>query len=192
MKDNKSLVLAVIGVVILILAAIGLTYAYFQHQVENNANIDLITETSTQTDVIFNRDENTLLVNAEPGDSVETTFDIELKASNKTTDSVTYSISWVVEENDFSYEPLNPSDPQLVYSLYSSSDKSTWNLVKSGDCTTLEDTITLASNQTLSAAPNMTAKVYWKMVVEYKSYNYNQATNMAKTLKGHIEVSGLK
>lgn len=192
MKDNKSLILAVIGVVTLILAAIGLTYAFFQFQVQNNAKVDVITETSSQTDVIFSRDESTTLVNAEPGDSVETTFDIELKASNKTADSVDYSISWVVEENDFSYEPLNPSDPQLVYSLYNSSDKSTWNLVKSDDCTTLEDTIVLASNQTLSAAANTTAKIYWKMVVEYKSYNYNQATNMSKTLKGHIEVSGLE
>lgn len=192
MKDNKSLILAVIGVVTLILAAIGLTYAFFQFQVQNNAKVDVITETSSQTDVIFSRDESTTLVNAEPGDSVETTFDIELKASNKTADSVNYNISWVVEENDFSYEPLNPSDPQLVYSLYNSSDKSIWNLVKSDDCTTLEDTIVLASNQTLSAAANATAKVYWKMVVEYKSYNYNQATNMTKTLKGHIEVSGLE
>lgn len=192
MKDNhKMLVLSFIAVAILILAGVGATYAYFKQQVENTSNVNLTTETTSQTNVEFNAGESIALVNAEPGDSIENTFNIELTSSNKTADIVTYTISWIIETNNFVHEPLHASDPQLVYSLYYSSDNATWNLLKSEDCTTFTDTIVLASDQKLTAPINGSNKVYWKMVLEYKSYDYNQATNMSKQLIGSLKVSGL-
>ncbi len=193
MKDNKqTLILSVTAVTILILATIGVTYAYFAAQIDSNAKVDIITETSNETEVIYEAGSDLELTNAEPGDKTEVIFSASLTASNKTDDTLSYGIDWIIDSNDFEYEPEFASDPQLVYSIYYSEDNVTWNTLKENqDCTTAKGTIHLAENQILTAAVNTTKTIYWKVVVEYKSYNYNQATNMSKSLTGYIDVTGL-
>lgn len=193
MKENKTFaVLSIIAIAILILAAVGLTYAFFSTQIDNDTNVDLKTETPTETEVIYTTDANLVMENAEPGFSKELTFNIELTASNKSDDTITYGVDWIIDNNDFSYELENPNDPQLVYSIYYSYDNSVWSPVKENvDCTTATGTINLAENQILTTNVGTTKNVYWKFVLLYKSYNYNQATNMSKNLSGTIEVTGL-
>lgn len=194
MKNNaKFLLYATVGVITIILFAVGVTYAYFEIKSNNEAGIDVTTSTTTQTKVEYVAGDSIALENAEPGATDELIFSIKLTASNKTTDTVNYGINWAISKNTFAYESAYPNDAQLVYSLYSSSDKSTWNpVVTSKDCTTWNGTKTIASNQQLTASANTTKTIYYKFVLEYKSYNYNQASNMSKLLNGTIKVTGLK
>jgi len=194
MKDNKKvLILSIVAIAILIIAAIGATYAYFSIQVSNKTDIGVDTSVTSETKVIYNASEALNLVNAEPGDKIENIFNINLTASNKTEDTVIYNIEWVIEKNNFEYEPEHLSDAQLTYSIYYSDDNTAWNpLYEDVDCTTSKGTLTLANNQILTASADTTNTIYWKVVLEYISHNYNQASNMSKNLTGHLEITGLE
>lgn len=194
MKDNtKVLIFSTIAVIIIILFAVGATYAYFEFRTDNDANIDITTNVTSQTNVEYNPGNSIELKNAEPGAKKETIFNIELSASDQTKDTITYGIDWVIDENTFVYESSAPNDAQLTYSLYYSLDNQSWEtFVENADCTTWLGTKTIASNQQLSADANTTNQVYWKFIIEYKSYNYNQASNMAKVLNGTLKMTGLE
>lgn len=192
-NDKRVMVLSVIGVVILILLAIGVAYAFFATQLKNDANIDVTTETTGETKVVYTTGENIELTNAEPGDKKEILFNIALTSSNKTDDTVKYGIDWIIESNNFEYESTNPTDAQLTYSLYYSENNSDWiDYAINQDCTQLQGTQNIGEDLVLTTPVNTTKTIYWKMILEYKSYNYNQATNMNKTIKGTLEVTGLK
>jgi len=193
MKSDKKIVFySIVLVVVLILVAVGVTYAYFENRINSDSGVKVTTETTSETKVTYTTGDSVDLINVEPGAKKELLFNIALTASNKTDDSVVYGIDWVIESNNFVYEPENPEDPQLVYSLYYSEDNVNWiEHTVEKDCTTLSDTSTIAKDLSLTAETNQTKTVYWKMVVEYKAYDYNQATNMSKNFTGYLEVTGL-
>lgn len=200
-KDTKTILLSIIVVLILIVTVVGISYAYFQVQKDvEDGQVKVDAETDTSAEVEYNTGQAVNLDLAEPGDSDSTEFNIALTASNKSADKITYGIDWIITKNEFVYEPEYPGMAQLVYSLYSSYDQTTWTpFIENADCTELGKeataaspfTHTIASNQELSANANTTKTIYWKFVLEYKAYDFNQATNMSKTFNGKIKVTGI-
>lgn len=190
MENKKRMViLSVIIVLILIGVAIGLSYAYFATIERNNAGVDVETEITTQSNVIFNPGESIELVNAEPGAVRDTEFDISLKAPNKTADSITYNIIWNISENDFEF--TDSFEPQLTYSLYyRMSEDAEWiEYIVDQDCTTVAGKLNIISGAELKADIDQTTTTYWKFRLEYKSFDYDQSINMGKVLKGKIELN---
>jgi len=188
MKENKkTIILSIIAVLILIVIAIGVSYAYYANRIETPGGVDVDTEITSQSNVTYTPGNDIVLSQAEPGAKAETEFSVSLAASNKTEDTITYGLVWNISENDFEYEYDYPSDPQLVYTLYYSVDNEVWvPYVENADCTTWSGSPRIVDGLTLTADANTTSTVYWRFVLEYKSYDYNQATNMGKVLKGAI------
>lgn len=189
MKDNKkTIILAVLSVLILVAAAIGITFAYFSKQINTEGKVEVDTETTSQTNVTYRPGADINLINAEPGAIDESEFSLVLDASNKTADTITYGIIWDVTENNFDYVYEHREDPQLTYDLYYRiSPTDSWiPYITDADCTTYLGNIKIADGLTLTADVNMTSTIYWKFVLRYKAYDYNQANNMEKTLKGKI------
>ena len=190
MKNNKkTVILSIILVAALIIAVMSITYAYFSTKIDTDDEVNINTETSSQANVIFTPGEEITFVNAEPGYTTETEFSISLEAPNKTDDTITYGLIWNITENSFSYENEYPNDAQLTYDLYyRMSETDEWtSYVIDADCTTWSDDHKIVDGLTLSATENTTSTIYWKFVLEYKAYDYNQATNMLKAIKGSIE-----
>jgi len=189
MKENKRVVtLAILAISILVAVGIGISYAFFIARIDTeDGNIKVETNTSSEVNVEYNPADPIVLLNAEPGDSKTTTFSISLTASNKTADTAKYGLVWDISKNEFLYEPENPADPQLVYSLYYSNDNETWTpYVENADCTTWQGKITLVDEFSITANAGQTSTEYWKFTLTYKAYDYNQATNMSKKFNGTI------
>ena len=190
MKGNKKvIILSILLVLIVIGVAIGLSYAYFATIERNNADLDVNTEITTKSNVEFNPGDSIELINVEPGAYSETEFDVSLTAPNKSSDTITYGIIWDITENEFEYETEH-FDPQLTYSLYyKMSPDEEWNVyVEDADCTTWGGTPKLIDSISLTADTNTTSTMYWKLRLDYKSYNYNQSINMNKKFKGTIKL----
>ncbi|MBQ6687120.1 MAG: hypothetical protein IJN03_01190 [Bacilli bacterium] len=200
-KDTKTIFLSIIAVLLLIAVGVGISYAYFQIQKDvDKGKVTVEAETDTAAEIDYTTGQDINLDLAEPGDSDSTEFNIALTASNKAADKITYGIDWIITKNEFVYEPEYPGMAQLVYSLYYSFDQNNWTpFIENADCTDLGKeattsnpfTHTIASNQELSANANTTKTIYWKFVLEYKAYDFNQATNMSKTFNGKIKVTGI-
>lgn len=189
MKDNKKMIIiSTIIVVLLILVAIGVTYAFWATRIDTPADVDVDTEITTQTNVTYTPGKDISLIKVEPGATAETEVSISLEAPNKTEDTIEYGLIWNITENDFEYEYDNSGDPQLIYNLYYRiNPEEEWiPYAENVDCTTWSGTPKIVDGLTLTADANTTSVIYWKFVLEYKSYDYNQATNMGKTLKGAI------
>lgn len=194
MKENiKTIIFSVSLTILLIIVAISVTYAFFLNKINNESEVKISTEITNQAEVIYNPGDSIILKNAEPGASQETIFDISIKASNKTKDTIIYGINWVIDINTYEYESLNPNIAQLAYSLYYSKDKEIWTpFIENQDCTTWLGTKILASDQELSAESNTQNTIYWKFKIEYKTYNFNQISNMNKEISGMLQITGLE
>jgi len=188
MKNNKRvLVLSIIGILILVAIAIGFSYAYYASRINNTGGVDVDTDITTETKVVYTPGEDIILTNAEPGATKTSEFSVSLTASDKTADTIKYGLIWNITENDFEYEIDYPSDPQLIYSLYYSVDNEVWvPYVENADCTSWLGSPYLVDDFSITADANTTSTAYWRFVLEYKSYDYNQAINMSKSLKGAI------
>ena len=187
---KKNIILSVVLSLAIILLAVSVTYAYFASNISSGETVDIKATTATQASIDYQMGEDLELVNAEPGDSAQTISSITLHASNSNSETFNYQVRWVITTNDFETVSEHSDDPQLKYSLYYSSDNSNWTLHSQADATLITTTV-IAANQSITAQANSTNTIYWKLVVSYEAYNYNQAVNMSKTLNGHLEFNSL-
>ncbi len=110
-KDKKSIFLMGIGILTLLLAVVGATYAYFAADLGGGTNANINASTGTTDSLTFDagdpiRIHATLENFAEGMESLKgsTTATATLKANNTTNQaSGKYNIFFVIDDNDFVY-----------------------------------------------------------------------------------------
>ena len=104
--QNKKLHNAILTVLVvgsLMLAVIGLSFAYFSASViGNNTASSIIVNTANIGQVTFTNDNNLSLTNAFPGDSKSITFYIKSDNNSKGNYTIPYTIYWQSINNGFS------------------------------------------------------------------------------------------
>lgn len=189
MKDDKTLLLAIMAITILVLSVVGLTYAFFSAKIDGDKELKVNIETSSQAEITYDVGENLILEAKEPGYSGELSFSVSLKGDNKGTTKALYGIDLEVLTNEFTYDPASAENtPELVYSVYKSSDKKNWiEVLKDVDCTELKGTNHIITNNLLTTPKDEITTDYWKIVITYQSLdkiqNYNQDKNFNASFK---------
>ena len=105
MKDDKTLLLAIMAITILVLSVVGLTYAFFSAKIDGDKELKVNIETSSQAEITYDVGENLILEAKEPGYSGELSFSVSLKGDNKGTTKALYGIDLEVLTNEFTYDP---------------------------------------------------------------------------------------
>lgn len=186
-KNKKTILYSVLLVLVLVVVAMGVSFAYFANQINNETEVDVVITTSNGSKVVYTPGEDIIFDSSEPGETKTSIFSMALTSPKDSSDTIKYGFNWQITENNFVYEPNNSGDPQLVYYLYYSTDNSNWiPYVENIDCTEWTGEHEILNNYSMSADANETNTIYWKFVLEYKSYDYNQSTNMSKKLNGEI------
>lgn len=171
MKNNKNKRLLIILGVIIVLAFIGLTYAYFVGKVTSSGGN--VTAISKDIKLTFSDNDTINVSNIEPGWSTIKTISVQNTGSN----AVTYDIVWTNITNNF----IDKSD--LVYS----------STCTGSGCKTLSETEIpwSGTNQIVSeyiTIPANTTQTY-TITFRFLETNKVQDLNLYKTLNGRL---GLK
>lgn len=177
-KSKKRVVVLILGIMTILVAVIGASFAYFTSAVNNvKGNQSIVVSTTTLEGVTYQASDTLALIDAFPGDSAETTFTITNPNSSAT---VRYTLKFVADLNDFSNEE---GDGQLLIKISGGEidgevvlDFTDSENVKSG---------IIVSNVQL---PSSESDVY-KMKLEFAETHQLQNTNQAKNFAGHIEIT---
>ncbi len=193
MKNRRTLILSILAISILCLSVVGLTFAYFSSTISHNQKTEVNVETSSNAYIYFDTGSGLELIANQPGYSDELIFSVKLVGENRATVSSLYDINWYISENTFEYDPnSDEKTPELLYEVYMSEDKSTWNKIANGDATTLVGTNTLIDNQKIEVEANKEVTQYWKVVFHYVSLNKDQSYNMNKKFISSIKVENVE
>ena len=188
MKNNrKNIILAVVLTLSIITLVASVTYAYFTNNISAGEEVDVKATTPTEAKVEFNYGDDVVLENIEPGESVESISSITLTASNTDPESLLYTIRIRIIENGFTKVVGHENDAQLEYSLYFKKDNDTdWTFFTKASCDDRKPSIS-DRYLSLGANANESSIVYWKLVVNYNDYDYDQSINMNKKFHANIE-----
>jgi len=102
MNKKSTVTITIVGIVALVIAIIGATYAYFTAQVRYvgpPGGSDVVARAATLGEIIFDAGPGIELINAFPGDSAHNTFTIA--ADSDATNGVAYEIRIRITENNF-------------------------------------------------------------------------------------------
>ena len=197
-NEKKVLVLSIIGIIKLIIAVVGATYAYFQAQggVSAKSDIDVITGTTDLLsfsfgDIINIQANQENFAQGKDNLSDSTTGTAILKANN-TTNSVTtrYNIYLVIEENDFVYT-TEEGTPEIFLNVTDPNGKKIENITglvhyEDGfDITTRTGGFLLIPDYVISAGEKQTVQD-WNIEVTFVNLDSDQNANTNKTLTGRL------
>lgn len=189
MNDNvKKYIMIAIVTLLIVICVIGVTYAFFIGDVTTAGITTINIEASDQATISFNGG-NDVKINAhQPGVSGELYFSVGLRSDGGDI-SAAYDIVWNITGNTFMKDENNPSDKELLYSLYISTDNTNWEpLFEGKEATTLSGENKIATNELILAPQNSQTTNYYKFVITYPSLPKDQSYNMGATLNSYIEV----
>lgn len=176
-KDKSNILILMLGILTLLFALIGASFAYFTSQVKGTEAAESFTMGATTIEgVTYQAKDRIALVNAFPGDSAETQFTITNPNSSAT---VSYTLKFVTDVNDFSKEE---GMGQLLVSFFDGELKETKVLDLTDGANAKEDLI--ISNVQLKPKES---DVYG-LKLEFADLGIPQDTNMGKNFSGHIEI----
>ncbi len=206
MKNKKSIVYSAIALLVIALAIVGATYAYFQNQYGDASNADVNVTTYT-TDVLTFETGDAINITADQttfaegkGNQSGSSFTrATLQANNKTnTATANYYVYLNIESNTFTY--TKKGTPELILQVI---DKATGNPVtsitgldyvtvtdgknteiKGFDITDKSGIITLLDNKEISASPKTVEE--YIITITLVNHNYDQNTNAGKNLSGKL------
>ena len=181
-QEKRKVLVIIVGIVAVLLAFIGATFAYFSAVINTiGGNESVVIKTVVVRELEYNQTKSLLLENAEPGNSDEGGFTVHNPNTNAT---ATYSMEFVVDSNNFTN---TDGDNQLIFTL-SGGNLSTPKTIDftnsteypAGKRVSLLENVTISSNNT----DTYTTKI------EFVEKNINQNSNQTKTFVGHIEGKG--
>ncbi len=164
--DNKKLLLATMGVVGLVSAAVGLTFAYLSINISGNDNASSINVTTANLKIEFLDGEYFTMSDLMPGQSISKTFSVINRASKTIYyDIIMTDIETTITGSDF------------VYTLSSTN----------GGGAKSETLIPATTGALVEAAtiPVSTTQTY-TLTMTYKNRNYNQIENMGATYRARL------
>lgn len=181
MEKKHVIILSIIGIITIVSAIAGITFAYLSTVVTPGSNIkeSIIETRNYSTTITYDHDGEIRLVNAIPG----TTDIMNVEIYNgDPTESVSYNLYWEKVENTF-----DNSLQDVIYSVSCTSngtdkiEKSLTNQLVPESTTTSQNIIT---DITLPAGVTHTCSVK----IDYLSLDVIQNNNMNKTFAGTIKV----
>lgn len=176
-RRQKSLLALMLGVVTLLVAIIGASFAYFTTVVNNvKGKQSFVMTTTTIEGVSYQASDNLALFNAIPGEFDENTFTITNPNSAAT---VRYTLKFVADINEFTAkEGLG----QLLVTVSGGDLEEPVVL----DFTDGETTTELLITSNVKLEPKQ-SDVY-KMRIDFVETNAVQNSNQSKTFSGHVEI----
>lgn len=100
-EKNGSALLTVIGVLTLLVALIGATFAYFTANITNNSTQSVSISTATPAGLIYTGGSGLAIENAVPGDTDTDAFTVSNTGNNGTQVAQQYDLYLYIEQNSF-------------------------------------------------------------------------------------------
>ena len=190
MNRKQKIIVSVVGITIVLLALLGLTYAYFLTRIQGNTNEKSISVTTANLEIKY-EDNNDIITGdrIEPGTTLPTkTFTVTNNGNN----SADYSVALVNIINTFN----NTED--VVYNLTCTSyDKSGFTLnndgtvsgTEKGSCSGVEETeFPNLNSYIVTNSIDVDIVHVYIMTVTYKETGIDQSIDMNKTLEAKIDI----
>ena len=204
-KNNNIFYLKLLGIVAIVIALIGFTYAYFAPQAGGTTGINA-TVTSNTTDLLtfsINRDISftvTQALFAQNGEnqSGDATATATLTPNNKTgSATMNYYLYLDIESNPTVYSGSNTNhDPELMLQVFDGNNQlvtltglgtqKTIKGVTGYDITGVEGLQTLLDNHAISASNNTATIENWKVVITLINLDVNQNENTGKEINAEL------
>ncbi len=190
MNKKQKIIVSVVGITIVLLTLLGLTYAYFLTRIQGNTNNKSISVTTANLEIKY-EDNNDIITGdrIEPGTTLPSkTFTVTNNGNN----SADYSVGLVNIINTFN----NTED--VVYNLTCTSyDKSGFTLNNDGTVSGTEKGSCSGAKET--EFPNLNSYIVtnsidvdivhvYIMTVTYKETGIDQSIDMNKTLEAKIDI----
>lgn len=181
-NERKKVLVLIFGIVAVLLAFIGATFAYFTAMINTvNGNESVVIKTVVVKELVYKQTDSILLDNVKPGTMDTGSFTVNNPNTNAT---ATYSMEFVIDQNNFTNADGNS---QLVFTLTGGSltspvvhDFTNSEINKPGN------RIPLITNATIPSGATQT----YQTKLEFVELDINQDTNQTKTFIGHIEGKG--
>lgn len=182
MNRRTKIIVSVSGIFIVLLALIGLTYAYFVTRIKGNTNDKSVSINTAKLELVYG-DGNGIIKPTEllePGTPIDSkTFSVESK-SDETID--TYGVYLENLTNDFSLK-----EDVTITLTCKEYDVGTNNLIK--DCTGLTNYVFPTKNELIvenRIDPNV--RQDYTLTVNYEENNKDQSIDMNKRIKAKIQI----
>jgi len=176
-KKKKSLLILMLGIITILVAIIGASFAYFTTVVNNvKGKQSFVMSTTTIEGVSYQASDNLALYNAIPGESNENTFTITNPNSAAT---VRYTLKFIADINEFTSQ----DGPGQLLITVSGGDIIEPVILDFTDGENAKEML-VTSNVILEPSES---DVY-KMRIEFVETNSTQNSNQSKTFSGHIEI----
>ena len=196
MEKKNTISYTVIAIIVLLVAVIGATFAYFQAQIGAGATANVTVTTQTTDSLAFNAANITVgpVTQANFGSgagnkSQSGSASVVLTASNTGSSTYCYTAGLSVTSNDFVYT-VNNSTPELTVTA----SKNGTNVISNYDITTLTTgTVSFptalngsTTKHTITATPSSTTTDSWLVTVTFINLNSDQQANTGKTFSGNV------
>ena len=189
-ESTRKKLVALLIALLVIVVGVGITFAFFNPFIDQEGDITIDVTAHDNATITYTNGQNLSLIARQPGASATSLFNVQLKSTGGNITGV-YDIYFVITDNSFVHDTTvgHTQDSEIYYSLYSSSDNSTWTPIATNvDLTAVTGQIKLATNELVLAANNSTTTKYYKLEVTYPSLNKDQSFNMEKEISGHLEI----
>lgn len=200
MKNRNTLLYTVIAVGTLLVAIIGVTFAYFQAQAENNGTSKVEVQTSSTDTLIYTAGQKINIIATQQNfynngpDLVGTTNGtVQLTANNMEPTSYCYTVDLIINSNEFVYT-VNSSTPELLLTISKSKAGGVaQNLYLNYDMTTATGTIHIPNIQNggilthmISANPSQVTTDAFTASITFKNLASDQQQNTNKNLDAEL------
>ena len=192
MKRNTRIVVSIVGIIIVSLMLLGLTYGYFITRISGNTNEKSVEVVAGNMSIIYTDLSSEVEEIITPGYQTVKAFNIE----NNGNVPATYSIYLVDVINNFTRTQdityvLYKLDYEYTAEVTINTDFSDWTKVAEGEYPT--KTIAIKTNETIpnrqEDAPNNPMYTY-ALLITYENANENQNEDQGKTFSAKINIRG--
>ncbi len=180
MNKKQKIIVSVVGITIVLLALLGLTYAYFLTRIQGNTNTKSISVTTADLKLEYSDNKDVITgTNIVPGTTLPTkTFTVTNSGSS---DIDSYSVGLVNVINTFT----RLDDVKYTVTCSSSVTGKTCNGVS-------ESTFPNENSYIIENQINKDEVQTYVIKVEYKEMNVDQSIDMNKTLEAKIDIFDTK
>lgn len=196
MEKKNTLAYTIIAILVLLVAVIGATFAYFQAQLGSGASASVSVTTQTTDSLTFNAANITVgpVTQANFGSgsgnkSSSGNASVVLTANNTASSTYCYTAGLTITANNFVYT-VNSSTPELTITA----TKNSTTVLQNRDITTTSTgTINFptalngsTTKHTITASAGNTTTDSWVVTVTFINLNSDQQNNTGKTFTGNV------
>ncbi|MEG0873628.1 MAG: hypothetical protein RSG48_06760 [Clostridia bacterium] len=204
-KKHYVLILSLIGIVVVIVSATALTFAYFLPQINNSANANVSVVSGTTDQLTFNKDHDLSIVASEENfskgmgnlsDSIKPSVKLIANDSFVNT-SFTYFVHLVIDTNSFVYT-TKENTSELILTITDPAGNPVTNVpglnyvsgsVPGFDVTNRVGTFKIGTSTISATKSKMEVIQNWNITLNFINLNSNQKLNEDKLFSGQLLLS---